>query len=226
MQSIGVYAKKFGTGTLETLKRLKYAFYILVHPFDGFYDLKNDPRRRTIPGAIVLLVLLAFTTIFKRQLLGYLFTSRYAQLNLDIVFEITVAILPYLLWTLANWCFTSLMDGDGKLSDIFCATAFGTLPLSICNLLQVPVSNFVSLTESGIFLTLASFGVVWSNLMIFVGMLVTHQYSVKKSIATTLLTFVGMGVIAFILVLIFFLIQQVSGFVVSMGTEVMFRVNE
>ena len=226
MQSIGVYTKKFGAGTVETLKRLRYAFYILVHPFDGFYDLKNDPRRKTVAGAVVLLVLLAITTILRRQLLGYLFTSRYAQLNLDILFEIAVATLPFLFWTLSNWCFTSLMDGDGKLTDIFCATAFATLPLSICNLLQIPVSNFVSLTEVGTYLTLASFGVVWSYTMIFIGMLVTHQYTVKKSIVTTILSIIGMAVIAFIIVLIFFLIQQIAGFAISLGTEIMFRINE
>lgn len=158
--------------------------------------------------------------------MGYLFTSRFAQLNLDVLFEITVAILPYLMWTLANWCFTSLMDGDGKLSDIFTATAVGTLPITICNFLQVPVSNFVSLEESGVYYTLASFGYVWAYIMIFFGMIVTHQYTVKKGIITTVMSIIGMAIIAFILVLIFFLMQQIFGFVVSVGTELMFRINE
>ena len=43
MKSIGSYFKRFGTGTATMFKRLGYAFYILAHPFDGFFDLKNDP---------------------------------------------------------------------------------------------------------------------------------------------------------------------------------------
>ena len=44
MKSIGSTIKKFGIGTGTMFKRLGYAFYILAHPFDGFFDLKNDPK--------------------------------------------------------------------------------------------------------------------------------------------------------------------------------------
>ena len=127
MEAVKKFFSRLGKGTAEMFKRMPFFFYILVHPFQGFYDLKVDPKRRNIPGAVFLFVLLAFSAIFKRQLLGYLYTSRADQLNLDIVVEILVAVLPYLMWVIANWCFTSLMDGDGKLVDIFCATAVGII---------------------------------------------------------------------------------------------------
>lgn len=227
MQSFGNYMKRFGSGTLEMFKRLGYAFYILAHPFDGFFDLKNDPKRRTVSGAIFLYVMLALSSIIKRQLLGYLFIySTWSQLYLNVFLEIVKAVAPFLMFSLANWCFTSLMDGDGKLRDILCATAFGTLPLTLCNLLAIPVSNFVNKQESGVYLFIVAFGYVWCYLMIFIGMVVTHQYSVKKGIATAVLSLLGMVVIAFILVLIFYLIQQVFGFIVSLYNEISFRLNE
>ena len=227
MNAIGSYIKKFGIGTATMFVRLKYAFYILAHPVDGFFDLKNDPKRRTVSGSIFLLVMLAISSIVKRQLTGYLFTaSTGSQLYLNIGMEVLKAVGPFLLFSIANWCFTSLMDGDGSLKDIFCATAFATLPMTLCNFLLVPISNFVTLDESGIYTFVVGFSYVWCYGMVFLGMLVTHQYSVSKAIATAVLSIVGMLVIIFIAVLIFYLCQQVFGFVSSLYTEISFRLNE
>jgi len=226
MESIGVYAKRFTSGTAEMFKRLKYSFYILFHPFDGYYDLKNDPKRKTVSGAVFLYFMLAFSHVFKRLLMAYLFSNRYDQLHLDILMEVAVAIGPFLLWTIANWCFTSLMDGDGKLVDIFCATAFATLPATLSNFITVPISHFVTETNKAVLTTVASFGQIWTYGMVFLALLVTHQYSVKKGIITTILSIVGMAGIAFVIVLVFFLCQQVVGFVIQLGTEIIFRINE
>ena len=73
---------------------------------------------------------------------------------------------------------------------------------------------------------IVSFGFVWCYGMVFLGMMITHQYTVKKAIATAILSIIGMAVIAFIVVLVFFLVQQVFGFVVQLYTEVSFRLNE
>ena len=98
MKSIGSYFKRFGTGTATMFKRLGYAFYILAHPFDGFFDLKNDPKRRTVSGSVFLLVMLAISSIVKRQLTGYLFTeSTGDQLYLNVGLEVLKAVAPFLL---------------------------------------------------------------------------------------------------------------------------------
>ena len=226
MAAVSGFFSRLGKGTVTMLKRFPYFFYVLVHPFQGYYDLKIDPKRKNVPGAVILFILLAISSIAKRQLLGYLYTTRYDQLNLDVLMEITVAVLPYLMWVIANWCFTSLMDGDGKLVDIFCATAVGTLPLTICNFIEIPVSNFVDLDSSAVFTAIASVGIVLTYVEIFLGMVVTHQYTVKKAIVTTILSIVGILLLAFVILLIFYLIQQVTGFVSSLWTEIMYRMNE
>ena len=57
-------------------------------------------------------------------------------------------------------------------------------------------------------------------------MIIIHQYSVAKGIGTAVLTIIGMAVIAFVAILVFFLLQQVSGFFMEIGTEIIFRLNE
>ncbi len=226
MTAVKKVFKTIGECIVDAFKKLPYAFYVLIHPFDGYYDLKNDPKRKSVNTAVLLMILLAFSAVFKRQLLGYMYTSVAEQLSLNVVIEVGVAILPYILWTVANWCFSSLMDGDGKFGDIFVATAVGTLPLTLCNFIAVPLSHYLPLESSSVFTTVNSMGVVIAYIEIFLGMITTHQYSVKKGIATTILSIVGILIIAFIIVLIVFLVQQVTGFASSLWTEISFRINE
>jgi hypothetical protein len=136
------------------------------------------------------------------------------------------SLLPFILWAVANWCFSSLMDGDGKLSDVFLVTAYAILPMTLCNLIQIPLSHFLSSAEGSIFTFIGSLGMVWGYLYVFLAMIIVHQYSVAKGLGTTILTIVGMAVIAFVAILIFFLLQQVTSFFMEIGTEVIFRLNE
>lgn len=226
MEAVKSFFGRLGRGTKQMFKRFPFFFYILAHPFQGFYDLKVDERRKNVSGAVLIFVLLAFSSIFKRQLMGYLFTNRYEQLNLNFFLEITVAVAPYLLWVIANWCFSSLMDGDGKVVDIFCATAVGLIPLIVVNFLQVPLSNMLTLDAIRAFEVIGGAGYVISYIYIFLGMMVTHQYTVKKSLITTIFSILGIAVIAFIILLIFYLIQQVTGFASNLITEISYRLNE
>lgn len=226
VMSIWSALKRFGLGFWKALKHIPYYLHVTIHPFDGFFRLKNEERRRSVPCAIIVYALLAISAILNRQLLGYVFADQTAQLNLNIISEVISALLPYMLWVVANWCFTSLMDGSGKLSDIFCATAVAVIPVIVCNLLLIPISNFISLDDIAIFQFIQGFGQAFTWALMFVGMMITHQYTVLKAIATTLLTILGMAIIGFVIVLVMYLIQQLVGFVSSLTTEISFRMNE
>ena len=77
-----------------------------------------------------------------------------------------------------------------------------------------------------IFEFIQGFGQVFTWALMFIGMMITHQYTVLKAIATTLLTILGMAIIGFVIVLVMYLIQQLVGFVSSLTTEISFRMNE
>ena len=224
--SLKAFLPRLWTATKTTVKRMGYAFYILTHPFDGFFDLKNDPKRRSFSAGVIWLIIYALVDLIRYQSLGYLFADRAGQLELNIPVRVFTAVLPFILWAVANWCFSSLMDGDGKLSDVFMVTAFATLPITLCNLIQIPLSHFLSASEASIFTFIGSLGMVWGYLYIFLAMIIVHQYSVAKGIGTAVLTLLGMAVIVFVAILVFFLIQQVSSFFIEIGTEVTFRLNE
>lgn len=218
--------KQFGLAVWDGLKHIPYCFYCLTHPFEGFFRMKEDKRKQSMAAAIILYALLAISAIAKQQLTSFMFSDVQAQLNLDILEKIFSTVLPYMLWVVASWCFTSLMDGEGNLKDIFCATAVAAIPVIVVNIVLIPLSYLMTSDEANLYDFISALGTILMVIYMFLSMMSTQQYSVLKAIATAILTVVGMAVIAFVVILIFYLIQQVWGFVSSVFSEISYRLNE
>lgn len=59
--------------------------------------------------------------------------------------------------------------------------------------------------------------------LIFTGTMVIHEFTVKREIVTVILTLVAMGVIIFVALLFFSVIQQMQGFIYSIYKELTLR---
>ena len=110
------------------------------------------------------------------------------------------------------------------MKDMIIATGYALLPLIFANLLYIGFS-WVLVEEEGYYiLLLDGLGTLWTILWVFFGMMVTQQYAFGKSLATAILSIVGMGLILFVLLLLFYLAQQVYSFAFDLFTEIEFRV--
>lgn len=59
---------------------------------------------------------------------------------------------------------------------------------------------------------------------VLVGIMTVHNYTLGKTLATMILTFIAMLVIIFVVMLLFSLIGQVISFIESLYNEIMLRV--
>jgi len=198
---------------MEVLKALRYTFYLIFHPFDGFWDLKHE-KRGNLDAAIVIVFLLSITYILRRQLTGFIF-NEVKLLELNIFLEIISVILPFLLWCIANWCLTTLMDGEGSFRDIVITSAYALTPIIIIYLPLIPFSNIITVEEGAFYHFFSSLAIAWSAALMIIGTSVVHQYSMRKTILTCICIVIGMGIIIFIALLFFNLIQQMYSFVYS-----------
>ena len=218
--------KQFGLAVWDGLKHIPYCCYCLSHPFEGFFRMKEDKRKQSVAAAIILYAFLVFSAIAKQQLTSYMFANVEVQLTLDVLKMTISTILPYILWVVSSWCFTSLMDGEGNLKDIFCATAVAAIPVIAVNIVLIPLSYLMTSDESNLYDFISALGTILMLAYMFLSMMSTQQYSVLKAIGTAILTVVGMAVIAFVVILFFYLIQQVWGFISSVFSEISYRLNE
>ncbi len=173
-------------------------------------------------AAVTFVALTILTLTIEKQNTGFLFNfNRLSDLNV-VVDVVTVALL-YVLWCVANWCTTSLMDGKGRMQDILTAVGYSLLPIILIRLPMVLMSHGITTNEGSFYYVLGTVSYLWAGFLIFTGTMVIHQYSVTKTIATCIVTIVGMGIIMFIGLLFFNVIQQMLTFVTTIYKELRFR---
>lgn len=206
---------------METLKALKYATYIMGRPFDGFWDLKHE-KKGNLKAATIILIATVLTFILVKQYAGFLFEKE-NPLEFNIIIEACAVLVPFFLWCTANWCLTTLMDGKGTFKEIYMATAYSLVPLILIYLPTIVLQNVVTMEESVFCYFLISCANLWFVVLLVIGTMSIHHYSVGKTIATCLLTIVGMGIMIFIILLFFNLIEQMVMFFSTLYKEVIFR---
>ena len=79
---------------------MKQALYILKHPIYGVWDMKRLKTGRYRDGFILILLAIAAVT-FNRQMRAFVFNNYY-NVPLDILKQITIWVIPVVLFSLAN----------------------------------------------------------------------------------------------------------------------------
>jgi len=201
------------------------AWYTALHPFKGFWDLKFEKKGK-VWFALVLLLLLSILYTLKRQYSGFIFNPGVDFANASILQEMTYIVLPFFLWCVANWSLTTLMDGEGKFHEIVTATAYALVPIILVQIPLILLSNMLTVQEASFYRLLETIANLWFVYLLFVGMLTVHQYSVTKTLATMLLTLIVIGIIVFLGLLFFSLLQQMMSFGTTVYKEIVFRMAE
>ncbi len=216
------YNKRVSTskGKRTYIQEIMFTFHVIFHPFDGFWDMKHE-KRGSLRGGITILIVTIIAFYYQSIGQGYIMnpTETYST----IISTIISILVPLALWVVANWCLTTLFDGEGSLKDIFIATTYSLAPLA---LILVPVtiaSNFILENEVAILTLFTTIAYVWAGMLIFFGTMVTHDYTIGKNIITTLGTIVGMVCIMFIAILFSTLLGKLVGFVTNIVTEIQYR---
>ena len=203
------------------LKSMAYGFHVITHPFDGFWDLKRE-KRGTLSAALTFAALTVIMLVVQKQGTAFLFNMNRLE-DVDMTVDIVTVGLLFILWCVSNWCLTSLMDGEGKMQDIAIFTGYSLLPMLVIQFPLVVVSHMITAEEGTFYYVFTVISYLWTIALLLLGMMITHQYSMKKTLVTAVLTLVGMAIIMFIALLFFSVIQQFLTFVVTAYKEIRFR---
>mgnify|MGYP001661862688 CR=1 FL=1 len=205
----------------ETVLGFAYAGHILIHPFDGFWDMKRE-KRGNLKSASIFYVLFVVTLILQDGATGFLFQPADHEFNL--LLSALKGILICVLWWIASYCITTLLDGDGSRRDIVMAGGYCLAPYVLLNLPVIVLSNLVTLNETGVLAVISAASFLWCAFLLFASMTQIHQYSASKALGTLLLSLVAMAIILFLCLLLFNILQQLLSLVVSIYNEIVFRV--
>lgn len=207
----------------DLFEKLKFSTYVIFHPFKGFWELKKE-KKGDYASAGILIALLVFVFIVRRQLTGFIFNTNDIN-DLNIIFEISGVLLPFFLWCIANWCITTLMDGEGNFKDIVLTSAYAITPLILINIPLIIMSNLITVNEGSLYYFFDTIAVLWTVALLVFGLMTIHEFTLGKTILTALIAIVGMIVIIFIGLLFFALVQQIANFVGILYRELALRYN-
>lgn len=205
----------------DLLKSLKYTFTIYSHPFEGFWFMKAG-KRATPKTGFVILILLLVTTSIRIYTTGYILSS-ISLTNFSVWLMMLVIIGIVLLYCIANWALTTLLDSKGTFGEIFTSLMYSVTPIVIMNLPMTLLSNLVSYEGIPFYNFLNVITFAWSLFLLLAANHSVHDFSMTKSVFTFLLTVIFMLIIIVIGILFVNLCQQVYVWVAAIVQEIAYR---
>lgn len=208
-------------GKYFSKEKWKYMFYTITHPMDGYYWIRHQDRG-SVPIAILMVILfsISFTT---NRLLASFVVNDIDPRGVDSFYELMGVLAAYLLLCVSNWSITCLMNGEGRMKDIAIAIGYGTAPITLMMFLGTLVSQAVADDEQAFYGIIIGLGIAYGLIMILVGIMQVHNYTLGKTLVTLFLTLVAMFIIIFLLLLLSNLLGMVVNFFRSIYTELIFR---
>ena len=210
-----------GAGWKRYKASLKYGFYVIFHPFDGFWALVHE-QRGSLMAAHTWLFLFLLTYVLRLLLTNFQFITAPIQ-YINIYEQCGSLLFPFLVLCLANWALSTLFDGKGRFKDIYMAMCYALIPYVLIQLPLILVSNMISFDEAAYYQVLGSASIIWCVFLAFVGLMQVHDYTPGKTLIFLFFTVFGALVILFLILVFFSLLSDAIGFFVSLYREVAFR---
>lgn len=205
------------------LKSLKFALYCLTHPLDGFWDLTHE-KRGSYAAANTILILTIFVRLIKLKYTSFVVEEPVYWEDINIFLYIGSILLPLGLWVVGNWGLTTLFDGKGRLGQVYMATCYGMAPYPLINLPLMIISNFVTIDEAELFVTIGYIVLIYCGILIIAGIGQIHEFSAGKNLLFTIASLFAMLVLVFILMIFFSMVSKGVAYIVSFIREFLFRI--
>lgn len=189
-----------------------------IHPSNNFTDIK-EKNLGSLPLCFLLLVLYYVVTVMKSIAGGFLF-SKFDPTSFNSILVLVRSVGLVVLWIVANWLVCTLLGGKGKLKEITIVTCYSLLPLILEGVINIILTNVLLPVEASFLSILSVLATIYFGIMLIIGMLKIHDYSMGKFIWTTILTVIGMAIIIFLIIMLIILVQQFGAFVITLVTEI------
>ena len=213
-----------GKAWLERYRQsLRYALYVITHPFDGFWDLIHE-KKGSLAAANTFLLLFLIIRVLKLICTNFQFISAPIQ-HINVFEEMGSLLLPFIVLCVANWAMTTLFEGKGRFKDIYIGMCYALVPYILIQLPMILVSNMLTFEEGSLYSVMLSISLVWCAFLAFVGLMEIHDYGPGKTFIFIIVTIVGAAVIIFLILVFFSLLSDAFGFFVSLYREVSYRLN-
>ncbi len=202
-------------------KELKFGFYLMTHPIDGYYGIKRENKASYLSASIYFLLFFIVYLIFIFET-NFLFNPLIRS-QIDIFEQVISIFLPYILFVLANYLVCSIRDGEGSFKDVYIATSYSLLPAIIGLPIMTLVSQGLTLNEAFLF----DFGMIIIYVLtgFYLIMMVKeiHYYEMKATVGNIFITIFTAVMILVVVFIVYLLLGEVVQLFLDIIREVTVR---
>ncbi len=199
----------------------RFPGYIISHPVQGWQEFKQEKRGKM---SVAITIILLYVVM---RMLEYKYTGPVLNTNNPHKFNsITIlvyGVMPPILLSVANWSVTTLMDGKGKMKEIFMMICYSFFPVMLIGFFNIILSNFVTEDEAQFILILNIIAWTLTAYMALTGLIGIHEYGLGKMLWSVVATVIATAIIVFIALLLFNLAEQIYAFFYSLYEEIATR---
>ncbi len=201
----------------ETMNPWRYPFYILLHPFDGFQEMRAN-KKGSLMIATIIICCWMMVEVMHRSFTDF-DMNPFDPENTSLLRVMLITAVMYLMACVSNWCFCTLLDGKGRLKDILVVGAYSLLPYVIVRFVTIVLSHLLVGSEQMLLTYCVVISEIWVALMIVAGLQEIHEYSLKKVLLSLFLTIIGIIIILFLALAFVRLFEKLYFFVATVIFE-------
>lgn len=198
------------------------------HPVRCFTVMKEKQLVKGKNGKALFLVSLGLMLLFfvfnvlEMTAGGFMYTDYDPQTyNSMLVFLSTVGVA--VLWCICNWGACTLFEGKGTFKEIVVVTGIALIPRILYSIFYIVGSQVLVYSEEAILTITSSVSWLATCIILLIGMSIVHDYSFFRAIAMSIVTVLGMFIVAFFILLLLTLYQDLLNFVLGLGTELFYH---
>lgn len=194
----------------------------MSHPSDGFYWIRHA-NLGSVAIAVITVILFSVCFSVNRMSASFIVNDVNPR-SVDTLTELSGVLALFMLLCVGNWFVTCLMEGEGRFKDIIVAVGYSLLPMAVSMAVSTLVSFGVAENEEAFYYIILALGIGYGFILMLVGVMQVHGYTLGKTLITMFLTFVAIFIMLFLILLLGNFISMVVSFFRSLYIEIIFRI--
>lgn len=212
----------------DRLKRFKpirdtlFMGRFIKNPADGFYDIRHDLNGSPLI-ATILYIATFIIYVWSMIGLGFVITPVTIE-KVNLLFFVGSYFIPVALFIVCNYMVSSINDGESRFKDVYIAVGYSLTPIVIFLPIINIFSYFVTINEMFMITFPTIVVVIWSVILLIVGLKQINDYEFGDVIKNILLTVFFMCIIVLVFTMIQMFWDKIIDLIYSVVKEVAYRV--
>ncbi len=210
-------AKIKKVGEIKVINDVLYMFAFIKHPLDSFYYLKRKQKGSYLGATIIYFIFFIVYMVFVTSK-GFIYQEVEAA-DMDL-FSIVLGFFSFTgLFIICNYLVASINDGEGSVGELYRGFMYSLLPIIVGFGVVTYLSYYLTLDEVFILQFARNIGVFGSVLLVFLALQELHNYTIRNTIKSILLTFLFMIIVIVVLLFIQIMGDQLVQFLIALVKE-------